>query len=73
MKGWQGLCEKAIDWKGNIYGVCRGSGYSFSKEYYANELSWNKNDTHGTGIVMLAGMEVEKMKQSMEERNGTDF
>lgn len=73
VKGWQGLCEKAIDWKGNIYGVCRGSGYSFSKEYYANELSWNKNDTHGTGIVMLAGMEVEKMKQSMEERNGTDF
>lgn len=61
-KGWEALCDKAIDWKGNIYGVCRGSGYSFSKEYYANDLSWNINDTHGTGIVMLAGIEVEKMK-----------
>lgn len=64
VRGWEALCRKAIDWKGNIYGVCRGSGYSFSKEYYANDLSWNKNDTHGTGIVMLAGMEVAKMKQS---------
>lgn len=63
-KGWRALCRKAIDWKGNIYGVCRGSGYSFSKEYYANDLGWNKNDTHGVGIVMLAGMEVEKMKKS---------
>lgn len=62
-KGWKALCHKAIDWKGNIYGVCRGSGYSFSKEYYANDLSWNINDTHGTGIVMLAGIEVEKMRQ----------
>lgn len=74
VKGWNALCRTAIDWKGNIYGVCRGSGYSFSKEYYANDLGWNKNDTHGTGIVMLAGIEVEKMKQSQEEtQHGTDF
>lgn len=66
-KGWQGLCRIAVDWKGNIFGVCRGSGYSFSKEYYANDLSWNINDTHGTGIVMLAGMEVEKMRESQKE------
>lgn len=61
--GWKALCKKAIDRKGNIYGVCSGSGYSFSKEYYAKDLSWIKNDLHGTGIVMLAGIEVEKMKQ----------
>lgn len=61
-KGWEALCRTAIDWKGNIYGVCRGSGYSFSKEYYANDLGWNFNDTHGTGIVLLAGIEIEKMK-----------
>lgn len=58
--GWRALCKIAVDWKGNIYGVCRGSGYSFSKEYYANDLGWNVNDTHGTGIVMLAAIEVEK-------------
>lgn len=63
VKGWEALCRLAVDWKGNIYGVCRGSGYSFSKEYYANDLGWNFNDVHGTGIVMLAGIEVEKMKE----------
>lgn len=64
LRGWDALCRTAVDWKGNIYGVCRGSGYSFSKEYYANDLGWNFNDTHGTGIVLLAGIEIEKMKES---------
>ena len=63
---WKGLCRISIDWKGNIFGVCRGSGYSFSKDYYANSLSWNINDTHGTGIVLLAGIEVEHMKDCLE-------
>ena len=30
--GWRALCKIAVDWKGNIYGVCRGSGYSLLKE-----------------------------------------
>lgn len=66
-RGWEALCDIAVDWKGNIYGVCRGSGYSFSKEYYARDLGWNFNDTHGTGIVLLAGIEVEKMNGEREE------
>ncbi|RHP33516.1 glycoside hydrolase family 88 protein [Lachnotalea sp. AF33-28] len=60
-KGWKALCGISVDKYGNVYGVCRGSGYSFSKEYYANDLSWRLNDTHGIGIVMLAGIETEKM------------
>lgn len=64
LKGWKALCRTSVDWKGNIYGVCRGSGYSFSREYYAYELGWNFNDTHGTGIVLLAGIETERMLQS---------
>lgn len=56
-KAWQGLTELAIDRKGNLYGVCRGSGFSFSRAYY-RALSWNFNDTHGVGIVMLAGVEL---------------
>lgn len=62
LKGWEALCKTSIDQQGNLFGVCRGSGYSFSKEYYANDLTWNINDNHGTGIVILAGVEVEKMK-----------
>lgn len=62
-KGFEALCKTCIDVDGNLFGVCRGSGYSFSKEYYAKDLGWNKNDTHGTGIVILAGVAVENMKR----------
>ncbi len=62
LKGFEAICKTSVDFDGNLLGVCRGSGYSFSKEYYANDLSWNKNDTHGTGIVILAGVAVELMK-----------
>lgn len=56
-RAWQGLTQHAIDSAGNLYGVCRGSGFSFSRAYY-RALSWNFNDTHGIGIVMLAGVEL---------------
>lgn len=56
-KAWQGLTELAIDREGNLYGVCQGSGFSFSRTYY-RALSWRFNDTHGIGIVMLAGVEL---------------
>ncbi|MBQ6950131.1 MAG: glycoside hydrolase family 88 protein [Clostridia bacterium] len=56
-KAWKGITENAIDREGNLYGVCRGSGFSFSRNYYRS-LSWNFNDTHGIGIVMLAGVEL---------------
>lgn len=58
-RAWQGLTEQAIDAQGNLYGVCRGSGFSFSRNYY-RALSWNFNDTHGIGIVMLAGVELHQ-------------
>ena len=61
-KAWKGLMEMAIDGQGNLYGVCRGSGFSFSRAYYRS-LSWNFNDTHGIGIVMLAGTELMQAEQ----------
>lgn len=51
------MTESCIDKDGNVYGVCRGSGYSFNKYYYKDELTWRLNDTHGIGIVLLAGIE----------------
>ncbi len=60
-KGWNGLTKKAIDRHGNIHGVCRGSAYSFSPRYYKEELLWITNDPHGIGIVLLAGIEIEKL------------
>ncbi|UJF34898.1 glycoside hydrolase family 88/105 protein [Paenibacillus hexagrammi] len=68
LKGWTGLTKTSIDKFGNIYGVCRGSGYSFSGRYYKDDLSWLLNDTHGIGIVMLAGVEVMKLQRRLSAR-----
>ncbi len=38
-------------------GICRGSSYSFTTEYYKEELLWIINAPHGIGIVLLAGIE----------------
>lgn len=65
-KAWEGLSKIAIDEFGNIYGVCKGSGSSFTPRYYKNELGWVLNDPHGTGIVMLAGIEVLQLRKWME-------
>ncbi|MEX1031090.1 MAG: glycoside hydrolase family 88 protein [Paenibacillaceae bacterium] len=66
LKGWEGLAKHSIDSSGNIYGVCRGSGYSFSPLYYKDDLTWNLNDTHGIGIIMLAGVEVFQLVSMLE-------
>lgn len=62
-RAWQGLSTKSIDSNGNIYGVCRGSRYSFTPEYYKFDLTTSINDTHGIGIVLLAGIQVLKASQ----------
>ncbi|MUT65779.1 glycoside hydrolase family 105 protein [Paenibacillus sp. NEAU-GSW1] len=60
-KAWRGLTEKAIDRSGNVYGVCSGSRYSFSPDYYMYDLRTVVNDNHGIGIMMLAGVEVSML------------
>lgn len=64
-RAWSGLTRSAVDKFGNVHGVCRGSLYSFTPEYYKNVLLWNLNDAHGTGIVMLAGIEVDKLRNML--------
>ncbi|MCL2834608.1 MAG: glycoside hydrolase family 88 protein [Treponema sp.] len=60
---WQALRRYSIDRDGNIYGVCRGSEFSFNPRYYAEHLLPRLNDTHGIGIVLLAGVELMKMRR----------
>ena len=57
-----------IDRDGNLYGVCRGSGFTYSRAYY-HGLSWNFNDTHGVGIVILAGVETLRLRQYEKKQN----
>jgi len=61
-KAWQALEKYSIDREGNIHGVCRGSEFSFNPKYYAEHLLPRLNDTHGIGIVLLAGVELLKMR-----------
>lgn len=60
-KAWKGLTQISVDRLGNVHGVCRGSNYAFTPDYYKYDLLWRTNDTHGIGIVMLAGGEILKM------------
>ena len=65
-RGWSALNRNSIDHLGNIHGVCRGSEFSFQSEYYKKDLLWNLNDTHGIGIVLLAGVEVLKLTKYLQ-------
>jgi rhamnogalacturonyl hydrolase YesR len=62
LKGWRGLTAQAIDRQGNVHGVCSGSRYSFSPDYYMEDLRTVRNDNHGIGIMMLAAVEVMQLK-----------
>ncbi|PQZ98387.1 MULTISPECIES: glycoside hydrolase family 105 protein [unclassified Paenibacillus] len=66
-RAWKGLICKAIDRQGNVHGVCSGSRYAFTAEYYDQDLRTVTNDNHGIGIMMLAGTEVAKMKKYLAE------
>lgn len=55
--GWDAISTRFIDQNGNVYGVCRGSLYSYDPDYYKNVLLWTINDIHGIGIVLIAGVE----------------
>jgi len=61
-RAWEAMTRISLDSTGNVHGVCRGSEFSFQSEYYKRDLLWNINDTHGVGIVLLAGIEILRLK-----------
>jgi rhamnogalacturonyl hydrolase YesR len=67
LKAWEGINTISIDRAGNVHGVCRGSEFSFSPEYYKKELLPNLNDTHGIGIVLLAGVETLRLIDHLQK------
>jgi rhamnogalacturonyl hydrolase YesR len=71
-KAWEALNRTSIDRLGNVHGVCRGSEFSFTSDYYKRDLLWNLNDTHGIGIVLLAGIEVHRLSQHLQAKTDTD-
>jgi rhamnogalacturonyl hydrolase YesR len=69
-KAWRALEKYSIDREGNVWGVCRGSEFSFNPRYYAEHLLPRLNDTHGIGIVLLAGVELLKMRRALASAAG---
>lgn len=65
-RAWEALTRQSIDAAGNVHGVCRGSEFSFTSDYYKRDLLWNLNDTHGTGIVLLAGVESLRWREKAD-------
>ncbi|QTQ15541.1 glycoside hydrolase family 88/105 protein [Treponema parvum] len=61
IKAWRAIERFSIDAEGNVYGVCRGSEFAFTPRYYAEHLLPRLNDTHGIGIALLAGVEMERL------------
>jgi rhamnogalacturonyl hydrolase YesR len=66
-RGWAAITQTGVDKLGNVHGVCRGSEFSFQSEYYKKDLLWNLNDTHGIGIVLLAGTEVVRLRDHLQK------
>lgn len=58
IKAVESIVQNCVDKEGNLYGVCRGSEFSFSYDYYKYDLLPRDNDTHGIGIVLLSIYEV---------------
>lgn len=60
---YQELAEGYMKLQGKS-GICRGSSYSFTTEYYKEELLWIINDPHGIGIVLLAEITKKNVKNA---------
>lgn len=71
IKAVEDIVENCVDENGNVYGVCRGSEFSFSADYYKYDLLPRDNDTHGIGIVLLAICEIVTERTDLDdfERN----
>jgi rhamnogalacturonyl hydrolase YesR len=69
-RAWEAINRISVDRLGNVHGVCRGSEFSFTSDYYKNDLLWRLNDTHGIGIVLLAGVEVLRLTRHLEAKAG---
>ena len=59
-KAWKGLTEYAIAERGDVYGVCMGSGCADKKEYYFT-IPTTINDDHGVGVVLTALTEYDEL------------
>ncbi|MGN1059419.1 MAG: glycoside hydrolase family 88 protein, partial [Clostridia bacterium] len=56
-RAWERMASTCLSEAGDLLGVCVGSGCSMEREYY-RKLGTCVNDDHGTGVFLLAAVEV---------------
>ena len=65
LRGWEGLKEHKITLDGQLKDICVGTGIEDNIAFYYNRPA-RTNETHGLGAVIGAGIEIIKLKESLD-------
>ena len=66
LRGWEGLKEHKITLDGQLKDICVGTGIEDNITFYYNRPA-GTNETHGLGAIIDAGIEIIKLRKSMEQ------
>ncbi|MBN2103891.1 glycoside hydrolase family 88 protein [bacterium] len=66
LRGWEGLKEHKITLDGQLKDICAGTGIEDNMVFYYTRPA-RKNETHGLGAIIDAGIEIIKLKRMMEQ------
>jgi rhamnogalacturonyl hydrolase YesR len=66
LTGWEGLKNNMITPEGQMKDVCVGTGIQNDLVFYYNRPA-RTDDTHGTGSLIEAGIEIIKLKEKMKK------
>lgn len=67
LRGWDGLKKIMITENGQVKDICVGTGISDDLVFYYTRPA-RANEKHGVGTIIDAGIEVIKLKKSMEKK-----
>ncbi|WP_418992562.1 glycoside hydrolase family 88/105 protein [Alistipes sp.] len=67
LRGWEGLRREKITLGGELRDVCVGTGIGDDMPFYYNRLRVD-GETHGTGLVLEAGLEILRLKEKMNPK-----
>ncbi len=65
LRGWNGLKEHKITLDGQLKDICVGTGIEDNLVFYYNRPA-RTNETHGLGAIIDAGIEIMKLRKSLE-------
>jgi len=65
LRGWEGLKGHKITLDGQLKDICVGTGIEDNITFYYNRPA-RTNETHGLGAIIDAGIEIIKLKKTLE-------